>query len=70
MTSCGVAFNSSIAAAASSGYLPLRRNEVGCATGKPCSVANRFTGLAASFIPRPAGRSGCVNTSGTGKPAA
>ena len=60
----------SMAAAASCGYLPLRRSDTGCATCKPCSSANRFTGLAASFMPRPAGRSGCVSTSGTGNPAA
>src|SRR5262249_28284328 len=57
------------AAAASSGNLPSSRRLRGCATGMPCTWASCLTGEACSFMPRPAGRSGWVSTSGTVMPA-
>ena len=42
----------------------------GWATGMWCSSANCLTADACSFMPRPAGRSGWVSTSGIMKPAA
>src|SRR5690606_10510750 len=38
-------------------------SEVGCKTSRPCSSANRFTGLGAGRSPRPTGRSGWVRPS-------
>src|SRR6185503_3999686 len=46
------------------------RKDSGCASGKPCSSASSLTGEAVRRRPRPAGRSGCVSTSGTRAPAA
>src|SRR5574340_1846317 len=43
--------------------------EGGCSSGRPCSSASRLTGLPSAFMPRPAGRSGCVSTSATSCPA-
>src|SRR5690606_13909747 len=45
-------------------------SELGCATGSPCASAASLTGGGVSLRPRPAGRSGCVRTSGTCAPAA
>src|SRR5262245_17870703 len=69
MTSGFARCSATAAAAASSGYLPSRRSERGCATVMPCCCANCLTGEACSFMPRPAGRSGCVSTSSMEKPA-
>src|SRR5690606_29551679 len=46
------------------------RSRSGCSTLSPCASAARFTGGGVSRRPRPAGRSGCVRTSGTSAPAA
>src|SRR5262245_54177547 len=46
------------------------RSEAGCAIGKPSDSARSLTGDAVRRRPRPAGRSGCVNTSGTRAPVA
>ncbi len=45
------------------------RSEAGVATGSPCASAIAFTGLGSSRKPRPEGRSGWVNTSGTVQPS-
>src|SRR5690554_5837323 len=45
-------------------------SERGCATVSPWANAASFTGGGVSRRPRPAGRSGCVSTSGTRAPAA
>src|SRR5215207_2334930 len=58
------------AACASSGYLPSRRRLRGCTTGQPRATASCLTGEACSFMPRPAGRSGCVITRAISKDAA
>src|SRR5689334_17451381 len=41
----------------------------GCVTERPRESASCLTALAAGRMPRPAGRSGCVTTSGTSWPA-
>ena len=69
MTSACAAVICARAACASSGYLPFRRREIGCATGMLCCSATCLTGLGVSFMPRPLGRSGWVSTSGTLNPA-
>src|SRR6185369_14828266 len=69
MTSARACSTAPFAAAASSGYLPSSRKLRGCAMGSPCSSANCLIGEGCSFMPRPAGRSGCVKTSAISKPA-
>src|SRR5690349_723804 len=70
MTSGAAAARDRSPARASATYLPSRRSPCGCATAMPRSSANVLTGDATTFMPRPAGRSGWVRTSGTSKPAA
>ena len=38
------------------------RRLAGCRIGRSCARVYAFTGLGASLLPRPAGRSGCVTT--------